>query len=608
MLTAFLSSPYAKQRPALGPDQTHSPDCEPLLVHIPDVERFARKINAAEISMSEAFEMATVMFQSAQSAVGRSGDMLVVTTVRADSSIEDEDENSTQDQEWISKLGSRRLQEPIYIVPTNSAAQQVLLEEDGRKWLMAKNLHGLRTTIRASCPEEDLKKPLLCPGADWTFLDGTPAAEVLQKSQISQADMKRWIQEMKGQFDAATLQHTIAGVGKRQALLEAWGSVPESLGAPKSSRWSVFPAHVQKAIALVEEKSGEKELYEHEARLLERILHPDDVTATWDDIVVDDDVKEDFNRLIKANSAPQPEGTAAAGPRSSKRRKVGGALVYGPPGTGKTYLAGVLARESGLVTISVSAAELESKWIGDTEKAIAALFNLGRMLGPSIIFMDEADGLFRARTMSSHSWERTQVNQFLLEMGGVGKHKNSPFVLLCTNLPHELDHAVLRRVPAFFYIGLPSLTQRERILKVQLRDWVLGADVNLGCVASSTTRFSGSDLQHLCDKATFICEASAEVAGDGNTNRDTEPVIRQTHFDEALMKTSPKWSRELHIFIKHWAEEFDQVGYKKIVRSQTAEEQRLLAEARPPTITMLAAGEKQQRSGECKGQADETLI
>jgi hypothetical protein len=424
---------------------------------------------------------------------------------------------------------------------------------------------------------------LLSPGADWTFLDGTRAAEVLQKSQISEQDMKGWIKEMKGRFDAANIQKTVAGVGRRQELLEAWGS--ERLNQ-SDSRWSVFPAHVQQAIASIREEGAENELYEYEAKLLECILDPKEVKASWDDIVVDVDVEEEFKKIIQAHTAT--DGKAS---RISRHRRTGGALVYGPPGTGKTYLAGVLARESGLVTISVSAAELESRWVGESEKAIAALFSLGRMLGPSIIFIDESDGLFRARTMNSHTWERTQVNQFLREMSGLGSAKNAPFVLLCTNHPYELDHAVLRRVPSVFYLGLPSAVQRRRILEIQLKGWILDQNLDLDRVASLTTRFSGSDLQHLCDKATSNCEGSTDLE-----NPSGEPVLRQVHFEEALKKTSPKWSRDLHTFIKHWAQEFDHPGYKKLISYQGAEDERRLAENRPLAGDTLArAGEKHLR-------------
>ena len=106
--------------------------------------------------------------------------------------------------------------------------------------------------------------------------------------------------------------------------------------------------------------------------------------------------------------------------------------------------------------ICASAANIENKYVGETEKAIQGLFSLGRMLSPCTIFIDEADALFRSRKPDDRGWERSQMNQLLYEMDGLKKSKSPPFVPLATNFPRELDHAVLRRVPSRIHIGLPS--------------------------------------------------------------------------------------------------------------------------------------------------------
>jgi SpoVK/Ycf46/Vps4 family AAA+-type ATPase len=157
-----------------------------------------------------------------------------------------------------------------------------------------------------------------------------------------------------------------------------------------------------------------------------------------------------------------------------KKGRINGALLYGPPGTGKTHLARVLARESNAVMIHASGAELVSKWVGETEKLIKGLFNLGRMVSPSIIFIDEADALFRARGSDDRDHERSRMSQLLNETDGLKRAANPPFVLLATNFPHQLDNAVLRRVPGRLYIGLPSAPARKRIFSICLTEecWV----------------------------------------------------------------------------------------------------------------------------------------
>ncbi len=80
-----------------------------------------------------------------------------------------------------------------------------------------------------------------------------------------------------------------------------------------------------------------------------------------------------------------------------KRNLIKGAVIYGPPGTGKTHLARILAKESGMLMFLISAADIESKWYGETEKYIKALFRISKMLSPSLIFIDEAEAMFRLK-------------------------------------------------------------------------------------------------------------------------------------------------------------------------------------------------------------------
>lgn len=68
---------------------------------------------------------------------------------------------------------------------------------------------------------------------------------------------------------------------------------------------------------------------------------------------------------------------------------------------------------------AISSSDIKSRWLEDTKEAIRGLFNLARLLTPSIIFIDEADALLRARSSDDPNWERASINQFLTEMDGL---------------------------------------------------------------------------------------------------------------------------------------------------------------------------------------------
>ncbi|KAH7304448.1 ATPase, partial [Stachybotrys elegans] len=91
---------------------------------------------------------------------------------------------------------------------------------------------------------------------------------------------------------------------------------------------------------------------------------------------------------------------------------------------------------------------LTSSWVEDSEKLIQAAFTLARKLSPCVIFINEADSGFRRRTNSDGSWERASITQFVSEMDGLAKNSdNTPFVLVATNRPMDLNDAFLRRLP-----------------------------------------------------------------------------------------------------------------------------------------------------------------
>ncbi|XP_075059658.1 spastin isoform X1 [Mixophyes fleayi] len=180
-----------------------------------------------------------------------------------------------------------------------------------------------------------------------------------------------------------------------------------------------------------------------------------------------------------------------------------GLLLFGPPGNGKTMLAKAVAAESNATFFNISAASLTSKYVGEGEKLVRALFSVARELQPSIIFIDEVDSLLCERREGEHDASRRLKTEFLIEFDGVQSGGDDRVLVMgATNRPQELDDAVLRRFTKRVYVSLPN--EETRLLLLQNLLSKQGSPLTqkeLTQLARLAEGYSGSDITALAKDA-----------------------------------------------------------------------------------------------------------
>jgi hypothetical protein len=170
-------------------------------------------------------------------------------------------------------------------------------------------------------------------------------------------------------------------------------------------------------------------------------------------------------------------------------------LFYGPPGTGKTLTATLLGKETGLDVYRVDLSMVVSKYIGETEKNLAAVFEQAAR-NDWILFFDEADALFGRRTQASGANERyaNQEVAYLLQ-----RLEDFPgIVILASNLKGNIDEAFARRFQSMIYFPPPKHDERVRLWhSVFAQPERLAPDVDLHRIAAEFDLAGGAVINVL---------------------------------------------------------------------------------------------------------------
>lgn len=216
-----------------------------------------------------------------------------------------------------------------------------------------------------------------------------------------------------------------------------------------------------------------------------------------------------------------------------------GVLLYGPPGCGKTYLVTALAGAGRANVLSVKGAELLSKWVGESERAVRELFRRAREAAPTLVFLDEVDALAPVRGQATDGGTADRVVAALLtELDGVEALRNV-VVVGATNRPELVDPALLRpgRLERLVYVPPPDGPARGEILRAAARDVPLAADVDLPALGEDLAGFSAADCAALIREAALAAMRESLTA---TTVTAAHVATARTRVRPSLTPTHPR--------------------------------------------------------------------
>lgn len=218
-----------------------------------------------------------------------------------------------------------------------------------------------------------------------------------------------------------------------------------------------------------------------------------------------------------------------------------GVLLYGPPGNGKTLIAESVAGEAGINFLEINPAFLYNELFGKFEKNLTKLFDIAHHLSPCVIFFDEVDTLMPRRDNINESVIRRGVSQLLIEINKVMEAEEGRiFILAATNLPWEIDPAMLRpgRFDLKLYVPPPNLEARKEMIRKFLSSIHYDKDIDIDQIGTMTDGFSAADVE-------FIGRKSSEKVFLEAINNGVRRPISQNDIMEAISSVKPSVSKAM---------------------------------------------------------------
>lgn len=269
-----------------------------------------------------------------------------------------------------------------------------------------------------------------------------------------------------------------------------------------------------------------------------KLASKEKIKVTFDDVAGAEEAKEELREIIEFLKNPQKfQRMGAKIPK--------GVLLVGPPGCGKTLLARAVAGEAGVPFFSISGSDFVEMFVGVGASRVRDLFEQARRNTPCIVFIDELDAVGRQRFAGiggGHDEKEQTLNQLLVELDGFSPREGI-IVMGATNRPDVLDAALLRagRFDRRITINVPDIREREKILRLHMRNKPLDIDVDVKVLARRTPGFVGSDLENLVNEASLLAaRRNKDRIGMAELEEAIERVVAGPEKKSRVMRAKEK--------------------------------------------------------------------
>ncbi|NXX89422.1 FIGL1 protein, partial [Centropus bengalensis] len=291
-----------------------------------------------------------------------------------------------------------------------------------------------------------------------------------------------------------------------------------------------------------------------EPKMVELVMHEimdHGPPVNWDDIAGVEFAKATIKEIVVWPMLRPDIFTGLRGPPK-------GILLFGPPGTGKTLIGKCIACQSGATFFSISASSLTSKWVGEGEKMVRALFAVARCQQPAVIFIDEIDSLLSQRGDGEHESSRRIKTEFLVQLDGAATSSEDRILVVgATNRPQEIDEAARRRLVKRLYIPLPEASARKQIVtRLMSKEHCSLNEEEIELIVKKSNGFSGADMTQLCREASLGPIRSLQSMDIATIMPDQVRPIAFLDFESAFRTVRPSVSsKDLELY-ETWNQTF----------------------------------------------------